>query len=159
MLGDPLAYMTAVGACPLPDPPIDGSRCDPSGVASIPAEAGVLAGPPVPVASTPSMDVLGVFGFLGFGHTSPLSRASAWRFSNSDLVGRPRFLRGGSMGLMVMGASAVMLCDPFTVENAGGRGWISRIPVGAAAMSVGNGRLICFLVGSAAGTASGTCCC
>lgn len=81
------------------------------------AEVSPPVGPP-PVASIPSIDILGVFGFLGFGQTSPRSLASACLRSNSDFVGLPRFFRGGSIGLMVTGIGTGG-CWPFTPPNRG----------------------------------------
>lgn len=81
----------------------------PSAVCSISPDEPVAAAlelPPSPL----NEEVFCAFGFLGFGQTSPLSLASACLFSNSDLVGLPRFLRGGSTGLIVTGPASGGCC-------------------------------------------------
>ena len=75
-----------------------------------------------PDASTPSIEARWDFGFLGFGHTSLRSAASALRRSYSDLVGLPRFFLGGSTGLIVTGPGGICCCCPLMVAKLGGRG-------------------------------------
>ena len=132
--GVPGPCIIAVGAPPIPDRPIPAAAAvvgvgspvkgppdrlipPPSVGFSAPcAETSPPAGPPI--ASIPSIDVLGVFAFLGFGQTSPRSLASACLRSNSDFVGLPRFFRGGSTGL-IAGGIGTDGCWPFTLVNEG----------------------------------------
>ena len=131
---EPGVYMTAAGALRpevgiggLPSTPA--MMLPPSPAVLSPADDGAPATALEPVVSIPSIDGRG-FAFLGFGQISPLSLASAWRRSNSDFVGRPRFFLGGSTGAMDAMGIGTGCCCPFTLAKIGGRGWISLVDPG-----------------------------